>query len=177
MPTEFYQDGSTDYRKALAEELDDRVQIAWTGVGVVPRTITGGELAGARAAFGHPLVTMDNYPVNDYAQDRIFLGPYTGRDPAVAMGSAALLANAMEQPSASRIPLFTAADFAWNPKGYRPQESWRAAIDDLAGGDARTRRRCARWPGTVRRRCWAVTSPRICGRCWPRSGSPARHTT
>ncbi|GGV94585.1 hypothetical protein GCM10015535_60330 [Streptomyces gelaticus] len=139
MPTEFYQDGSTDYRKALAEELDDRVQIAWTGVGVVPRTITGGELAGARAAFGHPLVTMDNYPVNDYAQDRIFLGPYTGRDPAVATGSAALLANAMEQPSASRIPLFTAADFAWNPRGYRPQESWQAAIDDLAGGDARTR--------------------------------------
>ncbi|MEE1774193.1 beta-N-acetylglucosaminidase domain-containing protein [Streptomyces sp. JV185] len=139
MPTEFYQDGSTEYRKALAEKLDDRVQIAWTGVGVVPRTITGGELAGARAAFGHPLVTMDNYPVNDYAQDRIFLGPYTGRDPAVAIGSAALLANAMEQPSASRIPLFTAADFAWNPKGYRPQESWQAAIDDLAGGDPRTR--------------------------------------
>ncbi|SCF84207.1 beta-N-acetylglucosaminidase domain-containing protein [Streptomyces sp. Ncost-T10-10d] len=139
MPTEFYQDGSTDYRRALAEELDDRVQIAWTGVGVVPRTITGGELAGARATFRHPLITMDNYPVNDYAQDRIFLGPYTGRDPAVAMGSAALLANAMEQPSASRIPLFTAADFAWNPKGYRPQESWQAAIDDLAGDDARTR--------------------------------------
>ncbi|MFJ1673507.1 beta-N-acetylglucosaminidase domain-containing protein [Streptomyces sp. NPDC088251] len=138
MPTEFYQDGATEYRTALAGELDDRVQIAWTGVGVVPRTITGGELAGARAAFRHPLVTMDNYPVNDYAQDRIFLGPYTGRDPAVATGSAALLANAMEQPSASRIPLFTAADFAWNPEGYRPQESWQAAIDDLAGGDART---------------------------------------
>ncbi len=139
MPTEFYQDGATAYRTALAKELDDRVQIAWTGVGVVPRTITGRELAGARATFRHPLVTMDNYPVNDYAQDRIFLGPYTGRDPAVAMGSAALLANAMEQPSASRIPLFTAADFAWNPKGYLPQESWQAAIDDLAGDDAGAR--------------------------------------
>ncbi|WP_327423377.1 beta-N-acetylglucosaminidase domain-containing protein [Streptomyces sp. NBC_01230] len=139
MPTEFYQDGATDYRAALAKELDDRVQIAWTGVGVVPRTITGQELAGARATFRHPLVTMDNYPVNDYAQDRIFLGPYTGRDPAVAIGSAALLANAMEQPSASRIPLFTAADFAWNPKGYLPQESWQAAIDDLAGDDAGAR--------------------------------------
>ncbi|MFD0021977.1 beta-N-acetylglucosaminidase domain-containing protein [Streptomyces sp. NPDC058382] len=135
MPTEFYQDGATDYRTALAKALDDRVEIAWTGVGVVPRTITGGELAGARATFRHPLVTMDNYPVNDYAQDRIFLGPYTGRDPAVAIGSAALLANAMEQPSASRIPLFTAADFAWNAKGYRAQESWQAAIDDLAGDD------------------------------------------
>ncbi|MEU1483555.1 beta-N-acetylglucosaminidase domain-containing protein [Streptomyces sp. NPDC005752] len=139
MPTEFYQDGATDYRTALAAELDERVQVAWTGVGVVPKTITGRELAGARAAFRRPLVTMDNYPVNDYAQDRIFLGPYTGRDPAVAGGSAALLANAMEQPSASRIPLFTAADFAWNPKGYQAQESWQAAIDDLAGDDATAR--------------------------------------
>ncbi|MEU9980258.1 beta-N-acetylglucosaminidase domain-containing protein [Streptomyces sp. NPDC050856] len=138
MPTEFYQDGATAYRTALAGELDDRVQVAWTGVGVVPRTITGRELAGARAAFErHPLVTMDNYPVNDYAQDRIFLGPYTGRQPAVAAGSAGLLVNAMEQASASRIPVFTAADYAWNPKGYRPQESWRAAVDELAGGDAR----------------------------------------
>ncbi|QKV94952.1 beta-N-acetylglucosaminidase domain-containing protein [Streptomyces sp. NA02950] len=139
MPTEYYQDGDTAFRRALASGLDDRVEVAWTGVGVVPRTITGGELAGARSAFGHRLVTMDNYPVNDYAQDRIFLGPYTGRDPAVATQSAGLLANAMEQPTASRIPLFTAADFAWNPRGYRPKESWSAAIDDLAGPDAKNR--------------------------------------
>ncbi|NEC63572.1 beta-N-acetylglucosaminidase domain-containing protein, partial [Streptomyces sp. SID9727] len=137
MPTEYYQDGATAYRTALARELADGIEVAWTGVGVVPRTITGGELAEAGAAFRHPLVTMDNYPVNDYAQDRIFLGPYTGRDPAVASGSAALLANAMEQPAASRIPLFTAADFAWNPRGYDPAGSWEAAIDDLAGGDGR----------------------------------------
>ncbi|MFI0715375.1 beta-N-acetylglucosaminidase domain-containing protein [Streptomyces inhibens] len=139
MPTEYYQDGSTAYRGALADALGDRVEVAWTGVGVVPRTITGGELSTARQAFGHPLVTMDNYPVNDYAQDRIFLGPYRGREPAVATGSAALLANAMEQPIASRIPLFTAADYAWNPRDYRPAESWNAAIDDLAGGDPRAR--------------------------------------
>ncbi|GGZ26899.1 hypothetical protein GCM10010387_20270 [Streptomyces inusitatus] len=140
MPTEFYQEGATEYRRALAETLDPRVQVAWTGIGVVPRTITGRELAGVRDAFRHPLVTMDNYPVNDYAQDRIFLGPYTGREPAVATGSAALLANAMEQASASRIPLFTAADFAWNPRGYRPRESWEAAISDLSDGDAAARR-------------------------------------
>lgn len=143
MPTEYYQDGATKYRTALATALHGRIEIAWTGVGVVPRTITGGELAGARSAFQqHPLVTMDNYPVNDYAQDRVFMGPYRGREPAVASGSAALLTNAMKQPNASRIPLFTAADYAWNPRGYRPEESWKAAIDDLAGGpgaDARTR--------------------------------------
>ncbi|GAA3304012.1 beta-N-acetylglucosaminidase domain-containing protein [Streptomyces cinereospinus] len=137
MPTEYYQDGATAYRRELAGALDAGVQVAWTGVGVVPRTITGRELATAREVFRHPLVTMDNYPVNDYAQDRVFLGPYTGREPAVAAGSAALLANAMAQAEASRIPLFTAADFAWNPRFYRPQESWRAALDDLAAGDGR----------------------------------------
>lgn len=146
MPTEYYQDGATPYRRALAAELDrsarpgGKVEIVWTGVGVVPRTITGRELSGARAAFGHPLVTMDNYPVNDFARDRVFLGPYLGREPAVAGGSAALLGNAMQQPVASRIPLFTAADFAWNPRAYRPGESWRAAIAAVAeGGTERTR--------------------------------------
>ncbi|MEU4088627.1 beta-N-acetylglucosaminidase domain-containing protein [Streptomyces aureus] len=138
MPTEYYEDGSTDYRRRLARALDQRVEVAWTGIGVVPKTITGAELARTRAVFGsHPLVTMDNYPVNDYAQDRVFLGPYQGREPAVATGSAALLANAMPQAEASRIPLFTAADYAWNPRDYRPQESWEAAIEDLADGDAR----------------------------------------
>ena len=104
MPTEYYQDGATKYREALADSTRHRrVQVAWTGVGVVPRTITGRELAGrARRVRAHPLVTMDNYPVNDYEQGRIFLGPYTGREPAVATGSAALLANAMEQPV--RVP-------------------------------------------------------------------------
>lgn len=139
MPTEYYQDGATAYRAKLAETLDADVRVAWTGVGVVPRTITGGELAGARGALRHPLVTMDNYPVNDYAQDRLFLGPATGREPAVAAGSAAFLAHAMEQAAASRVPLFTTADYAWNPRGYRPRESWRAAVDDLAGPDPAAR--------------------------------------
>ncbi|WP_030237137.1 beta-N-acetylglucosaminidase domain-containing protein [Streptomyces sp. NRRL S-455] len=135
MPTEYYEDGTTDYRRALAHALNAGVEVAWTGVGVVPRTITGGELADAREALRHPLVTMDNYPVNDYDPGRIFLGPYQGREPAVATGSAALLANAMQQPEASRIPLFTTADYAWNPRAYNPDESWRAAVTDLADGD------------------------------------------
>ncbi|MFI8321033.1 beta-N-acetylglucosaminidase domain-containing protein [Streptomyces sp. NPDC085529] len=140
LPTEYYQEGTSEYRSALAGALDARVRVAWTGVGVVPRTITGTELAGVRAALGRrPLVTMDNYPVNDYAQDRLFLGPATGREPAVAAGSAAYLAHAMEQPAASRIPLFTTADFAWNPRSYRPAESWRAAVADLAGPDPAAR--------------------------------------
>ncbi len=135
LPTEYYQDGVTAYRTALAKALNQDVQVAWTGVGVVPEKITGAQMAGARAALGHPLLTMDNYPVNDYAEDRIFLGPYSGREPAVASASSGVLTAAMQQPAASRIPLFTAADFAWNPSAYDSASSWQAAIDDLAGTD------------------------------------------
>jgi hyaluronoglucosaminidase len=135
LPTEYYQDGATDFRRELAHVLDRGVEVAWTGVGVVPEEITGRQVADARAALKHPLLTMDNYPVNDYADDRIFLGPYTGREPAVATASAGVLATAMRQPAASRIALFTVADYAWNPHAYDRTASWRAAIDDLAGSD------------------------------------------
>ncbi|QES50138.1 hyaluronidase [Streptomyces venezuelae] len=149
MPTEYYQEGATAYRTALATALDGRVEVAWTGVGVLPRTITGRELAAARTAFGHPLVTMDNYPVNDWEPGRIYLGAYTGREAAVANGSAGLLAHAAQQGTLSRIPLFTAADFAWNPRGYRPGASWEAAVAELAGGDARVREALAALAGNT----------------------------
>lgn len=149
LPTEYFQEGATAYRTALAGALDARVEVAWTGVGVVPRTITGKELAGARSALGHPLVTMDNYPVNDWDPGRIFLGPYAGRDPAVAGGSAGVLANAMAQGTLSRIPLFTAADYAWNPRGYRAGESWAAAVRELSGPDRRTREALAALAGNT----------------------------
>ncbi|MCX5198245.1 beta-N-acetylglucosaminidase domain-containing protein [Streptomyces sp. NBC_00249] len=149
LPTEYFQEGATTYRAALAGALDARVEVAWTGVGVVPRTITGGELAGARSALGHPLVTMDNYPVNDWDPGRIFLGPYAGRDPAVASGSAGMLANAMPQGTLSRVPLFTAADYSWNPRGYRAGESWSAAVRELAGPDPRTRAALAALAGNT----------------------------
>ncbi|OKI12141.1 beta-N-acetylglucosaminidase domain-containing protein [Streptomyces sp. CB03911] len=133
VPTEYHQQGSTPYRKALAAALPEGVQIAWSGVGVIPEKITGAQAADTGALYGHPLVTLDNYPVNDSSPDRLYLGAYTGRDPEVAARSAALLTGAMQQPVASRIALATAGDFAWNPAGYQPDESWKAAVRSLAG--------------------------------------------
>ncbi|MEV7782670.1 beta-N-acetylglucosaminidase domain-containing protein [Kitasatospora sp. NPDC088351] len=133
VPTEYHQQGTTPYRKALAAALPAGVQVAWSGVGVIPEKITGAQAAETGDLYGHPLVTMDNYPVNDATPDRLFLGAYTGRDPGVATRSAAMLTGAMRQPVASRIALATAGDFAWNPSGYKPDESWQAALRSLAG--------------------------------------------
>lgn len=133
VPTEYHQSGSTPYRKALADALPAGVQVAWSGVGVIPEKITGAQASDTAGLYGHPLVTMDNYPVNDANPDRLYLGAYTGRDPEVASRSAVMLTGAMQQPVASRIALSTAGDFAWNPAAYKPDESWQAALRTMAG--------------------------------------------
>lgn len=132
VPTESHQQGASAYRTALAAKLPAAVQVAWTGVGVIPAKITAGQTADTAALFRHPLVTMDNYPVNDSTPDRLYLGPYLGRDPQVATRSAVLLTSGMQQPAASRIALATAADFGWNPTGYQPNASWQYALRALA---------------------------------------------
>ncbi|WP_052681999.1 beta-N-acetylglucosaminidase domain-containing protein [Saccharothrix sp. ST-888] len=134
VPTEYQRAGTSPYRTALAAALPKGVQIAWSGGAVIPEKITDAQTAQAVAqGGGHPLMTLDSYPVNDSTPDRLYLGSYTGRDPGVASRSAALLTSAMSQPVASRIPLATAADFAWNPAGYRPADSWQAALRPLVG--------------------------------------------
>lgn len=148
LPTEYFQDGATAYRTTLAQALDPRVEVAWTGVGVVPRTITGKELAGARSALGHPLVTMDNYPVNDWDPERIFLGPYAGRDPAVASGSAAVLANAMPQGTLSRIPLFRRPTTPGTRPGTGPGSPGRRRCATCRARTSGPGRRWPHWPGT-----------------------------
>ncbi|HET6988153.1 MAG TPA: beta-N-acetylglucosaminidase domain-containing protein, partial [Kribbella sp.] len=110
----------------------------WTGVGVVPRTITGRELAGARATFRHPLVTMDNYPVNDYAHGRILLADYSNREPGLADQVVGVISNPMNQAAASKLALYSFAEFGWNPATYDQQASWHRAIAERANNDPET---------------------------------------
>ncbi|MFD0530173.1 beta-N-acetylglucosaminidase domain-containing protein [Kitasatospora arboriphila] len=136
VPTEYQKQGATPYRKALAAALPQGVQVAWSGGAVIAPKVTGDQLAQTAALFDRPLVTMDNYPVNDSTPDRLFLGGYTSRDPAVATRSAVLLTAAMAQPVASRLPLATAADFGWKPEGYRAEDSVKQAVHAMSGGGA-----------------------------------------
>ncbi|MFG2822352.1 beta-N-acetylglucosaminidase domain-containing protein [Kitasatospora sp. NPDC048365] len=136
VPTEYQKQGASPYRSALAAALPQGVQVVWSGGGVIPQQVTNGQIADTAALFGRSLVTWDNYPVNDSTPDRLYLGGYAGREPDVAKRSAVLLTSAMSQPSVSRIPLATAADFGWQPEGYQPQESWRAALRALSADPA-----------------------------------------
>ncbi|WP_037568757.1 beta-N-acetylglucosaminidase domain-containing protein [Phaeacidiphilus oryzae] len=138
VPTEYSNTTPSPYKSAIAGQLDPRVLVEWTGEAVVPGSITTAQTQQAAQVFGHRILIWDNYPVNDYTTSRLLLAPYTGREPGVTGAIAGLTANPMIQPYASKIALFTAADYLWNSTGYDPQRSWTASLSELAGGDPAT---------------------------------------
>ncbi|MEV0375844.1 beta-N-acetylglucosaminidase domain-containing protein [Streptomyces sp. NPDC050636] len=140
VPTEYYDVKPSPYKKALATRLDKDVLVEWTGVGVIAPTMTVAQAERAREVFGHPILTWDNYPVNDYVTNRLLLGPFNGREKGLPERLAGITANPMIEPAASKIALHTVADYAWNDKAYDARASWGAAIEELAGGDTLTAR-------------------------------------
>lgn len=138
VPTEYYDVSGSPYKKALSEQLDPDVLVEWTGIGVVAPTMTVAQAEAARTVFGHPVLTWDNYPVNDYTTSRLLLGPFTGREKGLPGRLAGITANPMIQPYASKLALYTVADYAWNDAAYDPRTSWGAGLKEYAGGDPRT---------------------------------------
>ncbi|MFJ3667056.1 beta-N-acetylglucosaminidase domain-containing protein [Streptomyces sp. NPDC090106] len=139
VPTEYSDLADSPYKKALRERLDPSVVVEWTGVGVIAPTLTTDQVRKAREVYGHPILIWDNYPVNDYVTSRLLLGPYTGREAGVASEATGVTANPMVQGEASRLALFTSADYLWNPAAYDPRKAFLASVHDLGGA------RAAKW--------------------------------
>ncbi|MFF4520118.1 beta-N-acetylglucosaminidase domain-containing protein [Streptomyces bluensis] len=133
VPTEYSDLADSPYKAALREKLDHSVVVEWTGVGVIAPTISTEQARQAREVFGHPILIWDNYPVNDYTTSRLLLGPYTGREPGVTAEVTGITANPMVQAEASKLALFTSADYAWNPEAYDPRAAFLASVRDLGG--------------------------------------------
>ncbi|MCL4514933.1 MAG: beta-N-acetylglucosaminidase domain-containing protein [Firmicutes bacterium] len=133
-PTEYSEEGSSPYRERLARDLHPDILVFWTGMGVVAQSITSADAEKIAGIFGHDLFVWDNYPVNDFDPNALFMGPLRNRDAALARGPVAgWAANPMNQGEASKIALLTVADYLWNPQAYDPVEAWDVAIRHVAG--------------------------------------------
>jgi hyaluronoglucosaminidase len=138
VPTEYYNVSETPYKKALREQLDAAVVVHWTGIGVVPKTITAAQAAQAKAVFGHDILIWDNYPVNDYAAGRLLLADYSGRERGIADHVVGVISNPMNQAAVSKIALSAFAELGWKPSTYDERAAWERALSERAGGDRRT---------------------------------------
>jgi hyaluronoglucosaminidase len=122
--------GDSEYRRAFGPALDDEIVVYWTGPEVVSFAIAREELDAAAHRFaGHELLLWDNYPVNDFAPDTLFLGPLRGRDPRLVDGRCSgIVANGMLQAIPSKLALATVADWAREPAAYDSLASFERAL-------------------------------------------------
>jgi len=109
------------------------VPIMWTGPRVFSNRITVADAQAFAALAGRPVIVWDNYPVNDLIEEDLFLGPYEGREPGLDGVLHGLLVNPMQQPSASKIPLWTVGRALALGADYDPDAAWREALAVVGG--------------------------------------------
>lgn len=138
-PTEYLGTQPSPYLVALAARLEADVDLLWTGPTVCSPVITAADAASWWAPLApHRIVLWDNVPVNDGAlANRLHLGPYEGRDPAIADHLHGVLLNPMPQARASMITLASAAAFLAAPGAHDTVATWTQAIDDVGTADLR----------------------------------------
>ncbi|MDN5797962.1 MAG: beta-N-acetylglucosaminidase domain-containing protein, partial [Intrasporangium sp.] len=137
VPTEYGDLTDTAYKQQLRSTLDPAVVVMWTGTAVVPPSITNEQADRASALFGRKVFVWDNYPVNDYGNTagRLLLAPYDKREGGLSDHLSGIVANPMNQPYASKVAVFGAADFTWNDRAYDADVDWPRAMSYLAGGN------------------------------------------
>jgi hyaluronoglucosaminidase len=133
-PLVYHGTGDDPYLAQLADALDPGIDIMWTGREICSHVLATDDARRFEEVAGRPPLYWDNYPVNDVAMGwELHIGPYGGREPDLHTSSRGILANPMELPEASKIPLATIADYLTDPEGYDPEASAARAIRDVAG--------------------------------------------
>lgn len=125
--------GDREYVRILGSGIAREIPLFWTGNDVAVATITAADARHWGEKMSRKPLIWDNFPVNDFEVWRPIIGPITGRDPRLAQTTTGLIANPMDAPYLSMIPLYTVAEFGKRPFAYDERKSWQNALSHLAG--------------------------------------------
>ena len=134
-PSAFWGNGTNpehnSYLSAIARDLHPKVYVFWNGDAIVTPRVTRVAAESYKRVVQHRLFQWDNYPVND-GSPTLHLGPLSGREADLCEVVEGYLSNPMcSQNQINRLPLATAADYAFNPKAYNPARSIGQSIQRL----------------------------------------------
>ncbi len=129
--TEYTDPFLTSYTDKIAPLIDENIQLMWTGPGVVPATITNTSLRSIIRKYDRNVFIWWNYPVNDVLVNNLYMGACEGLETDLYKSITGLVANPMNQGYASLVPLFTTADYLWNPDAYQKEDSLKKACEIL----------------------------------------------
>ncbi|WP_245582759.1 protein O-GlcNAcase [Selenomonas ruminantium] len=132
VPTEYFrQDMESEgqikeYTKDFSATLDKDILVLYTGEKVVPDGLRDVDYARANKLYGRQLGIWWNYPVSDYLEAKLALGPVEKLPMAAEIP--AIFFNPMKHAELSKISLATGAEYALNPGKYDAQKAWHKAI-------------------------------------------------
>ncbi|MEE1222283.1 MAG: beta-N-acetylglucosaminidase domain-containing protein, partial [Bacteroidaceae bacterium] len=120
--------GNGSYLRALAANMNAEVKVMWTGNSVVDM-IDKGDTDWFKNIMGgrKPFIWL-NYPVTDYCINHMLMGPTWGNGQNIANELEAFCSNPMEYAEASKVSLYSIADYAWNMSAYDSQSSWERGV-------------------------------------------------
>ncbi len=130
-PTQYNKGWSGgDYLTTLGTQMDASVRVMWTGATVVDM-IDREDMEWINAQLGRKAYIWLNYPVTDYCIDHLLMGPTYGNAADIGTMVSGFCSNPMEYCEASKLSLFSIADYCWNPEAYDPQASWLLATERM----------------------------------------------
>lgn len=121
---------SGDYLKKMGTQLNDDIAIMWTGNSVCDMIDAVDCEWFTNETTRKPFIWL-NYPVNDYGLHNLLMGPVLGNEPAISTMVTAFCSNPMQYAEASKVALYSLADFAWNPDAYDPDAAWERSLREL----------------------------------------------
>ena len=127
-PTEYNKSwAGKNYLPALGRTMDKDIRIMWTGATVVDM-INKSDMDWINERIQRNAYIWLNYPVNDFCIDHMLMGPTYGNDLDIAEQLSGFVSNPMEYAEASKVSLYSIADYTWNMDAYSSQASWEQAL-------------------------------------------------
>lgn len=121
--------------KTLGQGLDPSIRVMWTGDSVVHDiTLEGQKWVGQ--FLKSPTFVWWNFPVTDFVGSRLLMGRVYGLDtnPEIKKYMSGFSSNPMDKPEASKVALFSIADYCWNIEAFNSERSWKDGIRRLFPG-------------------------------------------
>ena len=130
-PTEYNKSWAGKvYLPTLGKVMDKDIRIMWTGATVVDM-INKTDMDWINTQIDRNAYIWLNYPVNDFCIDHMLMGPTYGNDLNIAHQLSGFVSNPMEYAEASKVSLYSIADYTWNMDAYSSQSSWERALNVL----------------------------------------------
>ena len=118
------------YLDILGDKLDPSIRIMWTGDRVISDITTEG-LQWINKRLKREAYIWWNFPVSDYVRDHLLLGRSYGLDTAAGNLMSGFVSNPMDKAEASKIAIYSIADYAWNTPKYNSYQNWEDAIRNI----------------------------------------------